>query len=202
MVVAAYLVGSVDFAVVVSRARGVDIYRVGSGNPGAANVARSLGWRAAALVMVGDALKGAAAATAGLLAAGSPEAGFAAGLAAVVGHCFPVWHRLRGGKGVSTAGGAVAVLAPLATIALLLLWLLVAKLGRVSSLASLAAVILAVPAMAAVGHRGWSLVWVGLMALLITARHGPNIARLARGEEHSLGVDGDGAPRPATEGGG
>lgn len=183
VVVAAYLLGSVDFAVWVARAKGVDIYDVGSGNPGTANVARILGWRTALWALVGDALKGVAAASAGLFLAGSSAAGFAAGLAAVVGHCYPVWHRLRGGKGVATAGGTIAVLAPVVTVALIILWLLVARLVRVSSVASVSAVVLAVPLMALTGHRGWSLVWVGLMALLIVARHRPNLARLLRGEE-------------------
>ncbi len=109
-----YLIGSVDFAVLVARARGGDIYEMGSGNPGAANVLRNLGWRAALPVMLGDMAKGAGAAALGLWLGGSDAAGWAAGFAAVVGHCFPVWHRFRGGKGVATAFGVALMMEPLA----------------------------------------------------------------------------------------
>jgi glycerol-3-phosphate acyltransferase PlsY len=184
-VVVAYLVGSIDFAVLVARARGVDIYDVGSGNPGTANVARSLGWKAAAQVLAGDALKGAVAAGIGL-GAGGPAVGLGAGLAAVVGHCFPIWHRFRGGKGVATGAGAVAVVAPLVAVALLAVWVLLAKVARISSVASLTAVLLAVPALAVAGIRGWGLVWATLMVGLIVVRHRTNISALVRGEERTL----------------
>ena len=187
LVAASYLIGSISFAVVVSRARGVDIYRVGSGNPGTANVARSMGWWAAVLVLIGDAAKGSAAAVLGWLVAGSVTVGLAAGLAAVVGHCFPVWHRFRGGKGVATGGGVMVVLAPLVILALIVVWAVLARLTRMSSVGSLAGVVLAVPGLAVAGHRGWDLVWVGLMALIIVGRHHSNISRLVRGEEHGLG---------------
>lgn len=191
VIVVAYLVGSVDFGVHVSRARGVDIYTVGSGNPGTANVGRALGWRAAASVLVGDLLKGVAAAGVGILAVGT-TVGFAAGLAAVVGHCFPLWHRFRGGKGVATAGGVLLVVAPVVGLAMGLVWAAVAKLGRVSSVASLTVAVLTLPALAVAGHRGWSLVWAGLTMVLVVFQHRSNIARLVRGEEHVLISDRDG----------
>lgn len=191
LVGAGYLIGSVSFAVVVSRARGVDIYRVGSGNPGTANVARSMGWWAAGVVLLGDAAKGAVAAGLGWAVAGSVAVGFAAGLAAVAGHCFPLWHLFRGGKGVATGGGVMMVLAPLVLLGLMVVWAVLARLTRVSSVGSLTAVVLAVPGLAIAGETGWPLVWVGLMALLIVARHHSNIARLVRGEEHGLGRDGE-----------
>jgi glycerol-3-phosphate acyltransferase PlsY len=181
----AYLLGSVDFGVHVARARGVDIYAVGSGNPGTANVGRALGWKAAATVLFGDLLKGVVAAAAGLLLVDS-AAGFAAGFAAVFGHCFPIWHRFRGGKGVATAGGAILVLAPVVGLFLAVMWAAVAKLGKISSVASLTVTMVAVPALAVAGHRRWSLVWAGLMMVLVLFQHRTNIARLFRGEEHVL----------------
>lgn len=184
-VVAGYLVGSVDFAVWVARARGLDIYQLGSGNPGTANVARNLGWRWAGLVFVGDLLKGVVAALLGL-AAGDVTVGFAAGLAAVIGHCFPLWHRFKGGKGVATAGGVVLTLAPWVALALAGLWALMAKVLKISSVASMSVTLLAVPGLAVAGRRGWSLVWAGLMMLLILVRHRSNLARLARGEEQPI----------------
>lgn len=181
----AYLLGSVDFGVHVARARGVDIYAVGSGNPGTANVGRALGWKAAAAVLVGDLLKGVVAAVIGLVAVDA-TVGFAAGLAAVVGHCFPAWHRFRGGKGVATAGGSLLVLAPLVGLILAVVWAAIARFGKISSVASLTVAVLAVPALVVAGHRGWSLVWVGLMMVLVVFQHRANIARLLRGEEHVL----------------
>lgn len=181
----AYLLGSVDFGVHVARARGVDIYAVGSGNPGTANVGRALGWKAAAAVLVGDLLKGVAAAAIGLVAVDA-TVGFAAGLAAVVGHCFPAWHRFQGGKGVATAGGSILVLAPLVGLILVVMWAAIAGFGKISSVASLTVAVLAVPALAVAGHRGWSLVWVGLTMVLVLFQHRANIARLLRGEEHVL----------------
>ncbi len=195
----AYLIGSIDFAVLVARTRGVDIYDVGSGNPGTANVARNLGWQAAAQVLVGDFLKGAGAAGLGLLVVDSTT-GFGAGLAAVVGHCYPLWHRFRGGKGVATGGGAVTVLAPVVAIVLMVVWALLAKVGRISSIASLTVVVLSVPALAVAGHGGWSLVWAACMMVLIVGRHRSNIVRLIRGQEDSLAPEADGpATAPHTE---
>jgi acyl phosphate:glycerol-3-phosphate acyltransferase len=185
VIAASYLLGSVDFGVHVARARGVDIYTVGSGNPGTANVGRALGWKAAAAVLVGDLLKGVAAAVIGLVAVDA-TVGFAAGFAAVVGHCFPIWHRFRGGKGVATAAGPLFVLAPVVAAILAVVWATVAKLGKISSVASLTVAVLATPALAVAGHRGWSLVWVGLTMALVVFQHRSNIARLVRGEEHVL----------------
>lgn len=192
VVIVSYLIGSVDFAVVVARARGVDIYGVGSGNPGTANVARSLGWRTAAVVLAGDVLKGVVAAVVGLVVA-DPALGFAAALAAVIGHCYPIWHRFRGGKGVATGGGAILVLAPWAGLALVVVWVVLARLLKISSVASLTVAILAVPAVAVAGHDGWALVWTVLMVTLIVARHRGNIERLVRGEERPLGPRGTAA---------
>ena len=186
----AYLLGSVDFGVHVARAKGVDIYAVGSGNPGTANVGRALGWKAAAAVLVGDFLKGVVAAGLGWLVVDA-TVGFAAGFAAVVGHCFPIWHRFRGGKGVATGGGAILAIAPLVGIGLAVLWAAVAKFGKISSVASLTVAVAAVPALALAGYRGWALVWIGLMMALVVFQHRANIGRLVRGEEHAL------TPRPA-----
>jgi acyl phosphate:glycerol-3-phosphate acyltransferase len=181
----AYLLGSVDFGVHVARARGVDIYAVGSGNPGTANVGRALGWKAAAAVLVGDLLKGVVAAAVGLIVVDA-TVGLAAGFAAVVGHCFPIWHRFRGGKGVATAGGAILVIAPVVGLFLTVVWAAIARFGRISSVASLTVAVLAVPALAVAGHRGWTLVWPSLMMVLVLFQHRANIGRLVRGEEHVL----------------
>ena len=135
-VAAGYLLGSVDFGVIVPRVLGVDIYDTGSGNPGATNVLRTMGRKEAALVLLGDLAKGVGAAALGSWA-GGPIVGFAAGLAAVVGHCFPVWHRFKGGKGVAAAAGMVAWLEPWALLIVLGVFVAVVTLTRKASLGSL-----------------------------------------------------------------
>jgi len=184
-IVAGYLLGSIDFGVIVPRMFGIDIYGTGSGNPGATNVLRTVGRKQAALVLLLDAAKGLGAAALGSWA-GGPVIGFAAGLAAVVGHCFPVWHRFKGGKGVAAAAGMVAWLEPWAFLALLGVFVLVVAVTRKASLGSLLAAVGLVPALALFGHRGWSLGLAGAAVALITWRHLPNIRRLLKGSEHTI----------------
>lgn len=185
VVIAGYLLGSVDFGVIVPRLRGVDIYAAGSGNPGATNVLRTMGKKAALAVMLGDLGKGLAAAALGDLVVGE-AAGFAAGFAAVVGHCFPIWHRFHGGKGVATAAGAIAWLEPPLGIGLLLVWFVLTAVAKRASLASLLMASALVPGIALFGHRGWSLGWASAAALLVIARHHENIRRLLGGSEHRI----------------
>ena len=190
---AAYLIGSIDFGVIVPRMFGVDIYSVGSGNPGTSNVLRSLGKGPAALVLLGDGSKGAAAAAIGTVWAEqvnsfmSPETlAVACAFAAVVGHIAPIWHRFRGGKGVATAIGAAIYLAPVFGLVLALLWLIVTLVFKVASIASLGAMILYVPGLALSGYRGWALVWAAAIAVLVIVRHTPNIRRLVAGSERTV----------------
>lgn len=184
-VVAGYLIGSVDFGVVVPRLLGVDIYGVGSGNPGTTNVLRSVGKGWAAVVLIGDLLKGLGAAALG--AAADPAAtGYAAGFAAALGHCYPVWHRFKGGKGVATTGGAVLWMAPVVGAILVGSWAAVTVATRKASVASLLLALALVPSLALAGRRGWALVWMGAAALLILYRHHGNIARLLAGSEHGI----------------
>ena len=107
-----YLVGSIPFAFLLSRQRGIDLRRTGSGNIGASNVLRTTGVRAAVLAMVLDGVKGTLAVLVAQLLSAGPMAAVIAAFASVVGHVYPVWLRFRGGKGVATAAGAFAVLAP------------------------------------------------------------------------------------------
>lgn len=190
VLVAAYLIGSVDFGVVVPRLLGVDIYAAGSGNPGASNVLRTMGRGAGAAVLLGDMAKGVGAAALGDLVLGGP-AGFGAGLVAVLGHCFPVWHRFKGGKGVATAGGVTLWMEPLLGLGALCVWGAVVALTRRASIASLVVVTGFVPALVIFGNRGWALVWAASIAVLVVARHHANIRRLLSGAEHT--VEGAGA---------
>src|SRR4030095_8215131 len=133
-----YFVGSIPFAFLLSRHRGIDLRRTGSGNVGASNVLRTTGVRAAVLAMVLDGVKGTIAfLIAQLLSAGALAAVIAA-FASVIGHVYPIWLRFRGGKGVATAAGAFAVLTPVAVAAAMGVFLLTVALTRFISVGSMA----------------------------------------------------------------
>jgi glycerol-3-phosphate acyltransferase PlsY len=186
--VAGYLLGSLPFALWISRLHGVDILAVGSGNPGMTNVWRTLGWKPALPVAVLDTLKGAVAAWAGgMLTGGSVVWALAAGIAAVLGHSFSFWIGFKGGKGVLTAFGVFLALVPVASLLVFLIWALVMFATRYVSLASILAAV-ALPALIfaespAPGYASpvfWAALFVGLF---VVVRHRSNIARLARGTE-------------------
>jgi glycerol-3-phosphate acyltransferase PlsY len=183
--VLAYLIGSIDFGVIVPRMMGKDIYAQGSGNPGTSNVFRTVGKKAAAAVLLGDSVKGLAAAALGAVLVG-PVVGFAAGFFAVIGHCFPVWHRFRGGRGVATAIGAVLWLEPIWGLILGVGWAGVVATTKTASIASLVAMVLYVPGYAAFGTRGAALLWAAATALLVIARHHGNIRRIFTGRERRV----------------
>ena len=153
----AYLIGTFPSASLVARANGVDIRTVGSGNPGASNVTRVLGWRKGVWVFVLDAAKGALAAGLGLVVDGRP-AGYWLGAAAVVGHVFPAWQRFRGGKGVATGGGVFAVLSPFVFVGLVAIWFVVSQVTRKASLASILIVVLLPVGVGIVRQQAWEVV--------------------------------------------
>lgn len=185
LVPVAYLVGTFPSAILIARANGIDIRAVGSGNPGASNVTRVLGWKRGMWVFVLDIAKGALAAGGGLLVAGRP-AGYVLGAAAVVGHVFPVWERFKGGKGVATGGGVAAAMVPIAFVALIALWFAISKATGKASVASIVIVAL-LPVGVAIERQSWweVLAIIGVCALVM-ARHAGNITRLLRGREHNL----------------
>lgn len=186
-VAVSYLLGTFPTAVLVTRRRGVDPTRAGSGNPGATNVLRTAGKRAGVATLIGDVAKGALAAGGGWLAGGH-GLGVACGIAAVVGHVVPVTRGLRGGKGVATGAGMAVVLYPMAMAVATVGFVLVVALTRMVSLASIVAVGLLAPVAAALGASGWEVAALALCAVLIVARHRDNISRIRRGEERRLGV--------------
>jgi glycerol-3-phosphate acyltransferase PlsY len=197
----AYLMGAIPFGYLVARYRGVDILRAGSGNIGATNIGRVLGWRCGILVFVLDFAKGAVpTAVAGTLASWPaldvarlpPEIlPVAAGLAAFVGHLFPVYLRFRGGKGVATGAGVIAVLLPGPALVALLSWVVVVCIGRYVSLASIAAVValcatrLLTPGPFATRNLTGT-VFCLVAAALVVLRHRTNVARLLQGNENRL----------------
>jgi acyl phosphate:glycerol-3-phosphate acyltransferase len=181
----AWLLGAFPTAVLVARAKGRDVLREGSGNPGASNVGRVLGWRWGALVLAADVAKGALAAGVGLEVGGRPGA-YVLGFAAVLGHTFPLYR--KGGKGVAAAGGTLLVLYPLITLGLAAVWLIVARALHKASLASLLVAIAFPVAVVVTGHDVWEDVVIVALSLLIIGRHSGNIKRLVRRQEFDLGA--------------
>jgi acyl phosphate:glycerol-3-phosphate acyltransferase len=186
-VAVAYLVGSVPFAYLLSRQRGIDLRQVGSGNVGATNVLRTSGVRIAVLAMGLDLFKGiAAVVVAQRLALGSGTQ-MAAGLASVVGHIYPVWLRFKGGKGVATAAGVFAVLTPVALVFASGAFLLSVWTTRYISVGSIVgAITLAVVAIVT-DTPGVIEVGSAIVALMILYRHRANIGRLRAGTERRVG---------------
>jgi glycerol-3-phosphate acyltransferase PlsY len=182
----AYLLGTFPAAALVARATGHDVLREGSGNPGASNVYRLAGWKAGLLVFLADLGKGAIASAVGLAIDGHRGA-YLLGLAAVVGHMLPVTRRFKGGRGVATAGGVLVVLFPLIALVLAVVWFLIARVLRKASVASLV-VVLAFPILvAATGGTLLDISVTTTLAVLVLARHLPNLRRLVRGQELGLG---------------
>jgi glycerol-3-phosphate acyltransferase PlsY len=182
-----YLLGSVPFGLLLTRAAGLgDIRRIGSGNIGATNVLRTGHKGLAGATLLLDAAKGAAAVNLGLLAA-SDAGVFVAGLAAVLGHMFPVWLGWRGGKGVATGFGVLIAASPVVGLAAGVVWLAVAFTTRFSSAGALAAFAVA-PVLAAGLHQPvWIILLAVSVALLVWLRHRANISRLLNGTEPRIG---------------
>ena len=189
-VAAAYVVGSIDFAVVVGRMHGINIHEEGSGNPGASNVLRTLGRLPAAMVLIGDLLQGTAGAAMGMIASGAADPmshwALLAGLAAVVGHCYPIFHKFRGGKGVATAGGVVLFVVPIVALINTVLWVVIVKVTKTASIGSLILAVLTIPLAIWRGVEGLGLVWLGLIIALVVWRHRGNIGRMLRGSEQKV----------------
>jgi glycerol-3-phosphate acyltransferase PlsY len=187
----AYLIGSVPFGVILTRLGGAgDVRQIGSGNIGATNVLRTGRKGLALATLAFDILKGALPVWLGYRYLG-PDVAVIAGLGAVIGHCFPVWLRFRGGKGVATACGVVAALTPLVVPIVLALFVAVVLLTRYVSLASILAAAATGPVAFWLGAFQPGQLYLAL-ALLIVLKHAGNIRRLLKGEEAKLGS----TPRP------
>jgi len=178
----AYLIGSLSFAILLSRLAGIPDPRAGgSGNPGATNMLRLAGKRLAICTLFGDLLKGLLPI---LLAASldmSVQQQAWIGLAAVCGHLYPLYFRFRGGKGVATAAGALLALYPPAALLAIAAWLLVFRMTRTSSLAALIALPLCLPLLA--WQQPGALLPMSLLATLIVWRHRSNVRDLFAGRE-------------------
>lgn len=181
----AYLIGTFPSAMLIAGANGVDIREVGSGNPGASNVTRVLGWRRGGWVFLIDIAKGALAAGIGLAAA-DRHAGYAMGAAAVIGHIFPIWQRFRGGKGVATGGGIFLVMSPVVFVVLTASWFVVSRLTKKASLASIFIVTLLPVGVWVAQRDAWEVAATIGICVLVMARHFNNIRRLVSRREHAL----------------
>jgi glycerol-3-phosphate acyltransferase PlsY len=184
LTLAAYLLGSVSFGLLFASRQDVDLRTIGSGNIGATNASRALGKTTGRKVMLLDMLKGFVPV---VLARWAFDLSWpwitAVGIAAAVGHVFPIWHAFRGGKGAATAGGVLLGALPSVGVATLLTFVLVKKLSKRASVASLSAATVAAALTLAFDGREWPIrLAVGLW-IIVVLRHADNIARLLRGEE-------------------
>jgi acyl phosphate:glycerol-3-phosphate acyltransferase len=187
LVLAAYLIGSFPTSYVVARAvKGIDLREHGSGNLGATNAFRVLGWRAATPIFIVDILKGFLPAFLFPQIDGNVSVLWALvyGTAAIVGHVFSVYVKFKGGKGVATGAGVFLALAPLAVLGGLVLWLALVALTGYVSLASIAAAAALPVLVALTGAPTAVLVLSLLLATFVIYAHRANIRRLLRGEEH------------------
>ena len=186
---AAYLLGSISSAVLIARLAGLpDPRTVGSGNPGATNVLRLAGKKAAALTLAGDVLKGVVPVLLAHLLTDSPTILAATAVATVVGHMYPVFFQFKGGKGVATAFGAAGALVYPVALFAAAVWVLTAMASRYASLASMAAAV-AAPLFALVFIREPAYVLgLAVIAALLVYRHKENIQRLKQGIESEINL--------------
>ncbi len=195
VVALAYLLGSIPFAYLAGRTRGVDLRTVGSGNLGAANVFRTLGREMGIAVMAADILKGVVAVVIARLLTEEPWPAIAAA-AAMAGHIFPVWLRFKGGKGVAVAGGAVIALMPLVAIIVFAIWIAIVATTRYTSLAAIVACLASAPLAWALGYPDSTIAFAAVGTVGVVFLHRGNIRRLVRGEEHRIELRRARRPRP------
>jgi len=188
VVLAAYLIGSIPFALILARRWGADLRQVGSGNLGAANVMRASGVAAGMLVAALDMGKGAASVWLATRIGDGAELPAAAGLAAIVGHVYPVWLRFRGGKGVATACGVFSILTPLAVPPALAIFVAAVWLTKYISLGSVLASMALPPIAYALGSPAPAVIAAAAASGFIVFRHRSNLVRLFTGTERRVGT--------------
>jgi glycerol-3-phosphate acyltransferase PlsY len=182
-----YLIGSIAFGLLLARAMNLgDLRTIGSGNIGATNVLRTGNKTAAALTLLLDGAKGAVAVLLARFFAGE-DAAQIAGLAAMIGHCYPVWLKFKGGKGVATFLGVILALAWPAGLACCLAWLIGALVTRISSMGAIAAASTSTVFLLVLGYGSAFFLGV-LLTLLIFWRHRENIKRIRAGTEPKIGA--------------
>jgi glycerol-3-phosphate acyltransferase PlsY len=188
VVLAAYLIGSIPFALLLARQWGADLRLVGSGNLGAANVMRASGLTAGVLVALLDIGKGAASVWLAARITDGGELPAVAGLAAIIGHIYPVWLRFRGGKGVATACGVFSILTPAAIPPVLVLFAATVWLTKYISLGSVVATLALPPIAYALGSPAAAVAAGVAAAAMIVFRHRSNVLRIWGRTERRLGA--------------
>lgn len=181
----AYALGTFPSAVMIARSKGVDITKVGSGNPGASNISRTFGKPWGVLVFVLDGLKGALPAAVGVWALDDRKVAYGMVIASVLGHMFPATRRFKGGKGVATMAGAAFVLQPLISAILGVLWYAAMKASKKASVGSLVVMVGLPVGVAIKGAPGWEIACTIAVNSLVMVRHTENIKRLIGGQELS-----------------
>jgi glycerol-3-phosphate acyltransferase PlsY len=182
-----YLLGSVPTGIIAGRAYGVDVRRSGSGNIGMANVLRTAGKGAAIITMVGDMLKGFVPVLLARFLTTNDWLVAAVALAAVVGHCWPVFLGFKGGKGVATGAGTSIALAPVVGLALFAFWWIVVLIGRYTSLGAIAVMVLSPFVFLLTGQPWPYVVYTVVGGVLVLYRHRENARALLNGTERKIG---------------
>ena len=188
--VAAYLLGSISSGILVSRAgNGPDLRKVGSGNTGATNVQRTMGWKWGLITFAGDCLKAVLACWIGRLVTGSPYGAMFGGLMVIIGHNWPVFFQFRGGKGVASSCGVMLFCFPLPAVICFAVTSALIAITRYVSLGSITMLTLYAILVSCFFSDGdlRIILWAVLLAAFCLYRHRPNIRRLIRGEENKLG---------------
>ena len=187
LIIATYLIGSISSAIIISRLKGLEDPRnVGSGNPGATNVLRSGDKSAAVMTLLGDLLKGFLPVTIMSFMSTSPIIIALAGLAAFLGHLYPIYYGFKGGKGVATAAGVLLAISPMSLLFLVGVWFATAAITRYSSLASLVAAVAAPILMMLIIPEPAYIILDGILAAFLVWRHRANIKRLRNGSESKI----------------
>jgi len=182
-----YAVGSLPFAFLIAQCRGVDLRRAGSGNVGAANVLRTSGVLSAMATMCLDVGKGAVVVMVVQRLFGGPPTSVVAGLAAIIGHVYPVWLGFRGGKGVATAAGVFMMLAPVAAAMAVAVFVVVTLVTRYISVGSISAAVTLVAAAVAINVSPVVTIGAAVAAVIVVHRHRGNLGRLLAGTESKVG---------------
>lgn len=183
----AFLMGSIPFGVLISRIKGVDLKKVGSGNIGATNVLRTMGKAPAVLTLAGDVLKGSIPVLAAKYLLNDLTMEGIVGLAAILGHNFSLFLRFRGGKGVATSIGVLLIYSPFAAVVTILIWLAVIFVTRYSSLGAIVSFGMLPLSLYVFDYAREKLIVSVMIAALLMIRHADNISRLMRGTEPKVG---------------
>ncbi len=184
--IASFILGSIPFGIIIAKAKGVDLKKVGSRNIGATNVLRSLGKWPAALTLLGDVLKGTAAVAIGRYFGVDPVYEGFVGLSAILGHNFSIFLGFRGGKGVATSLGVLGIYSPKTAIVTFIIWVVVVMLTKYSSLGALVSFGL-LPINVLLFDSKEKLFTAILITILIFMRHKDNIQRFIKGTERRMG---------------